>query len=113
MEWSAVVSGVVGALLSGGGMGGIMTIYYRNRMERQQLVHGQSKDHQEFLNAQNREMIVALRQEVESYRIRLAKLEKAYDLLREEMAGEYAEDIKLQAEINRLRQERSPVKSTG
>jgi len=104
MEWSAVVSGV-GALLAGGGMSGIMTVYYRNRMDRQQQTHVQSKDHQEFLNAQNRELITALRLEVESYRIRLAKLEKAHDLLRQEMAGEYAKDIRLQAEINRLQQE--------
>lgn len=108
--WATVLTAVIGALLGGGGIGGIITILFRNKMERQQQSHIQSKDHQAFINDQNAAIIVRLEAEVKRLMGRIQKIEQSYDDIRHELANEYAKDIKLQAEANRLREENEQLR---
>lgn len=110
MDWNTLFSGVIGAALSGGGVGGILTIIFRQRMERQQTAYTNAKDHQIFLNEQNRQTLLGMQAELDRVRTRLEKAEKSYDDIRIELANEYAKDIKLQAEVNRLKEDNARVR---
>jgi hypothetical protein len=110
MDWSSLIVGVVGAALGGGGIGGVLTIYFRQQLDRQQLQHANAKDHQSFLNEQNRQTMIGVLEELSRVRSRLEKAEAAYDEIRIELASEYAKDIKLQAEVNRLKEDNARVR---